>query len=639
MQLQIPLRKLRFGHDAVTAVNARVTGRKDGIETLAANILDRGLIEPLIVMKGDEAYFVSDGNRRLAALQMMYGDTSDEPIECKLRDVDAGGAFEDSLTAAVLAHQLHPVDQYEAYRQLAERGATDEELMRRFGMTEREVRQVKALGGLSPKLREAWRAGEITADVAKAFTLSPSHKAQDKLFAALSKSGSFTAWYVRRELGADDQEVGRMLGFVGIDAYRARGGVATEDLFGTNHVASDVPLLKVMVGERVEAVTAELLASGWAWVALIDDLPSTARFQWSRGKPKELVYEGEEQSRLTKIDAAIARLDEDDQPSGPDYEDQMDALQDERAALVEAVNRRSFTDRQKAKSGCILKFDGGALDIEFGVIKPAEAEKKETARATAAARGEASPAEEPAVSGALTQRLTLQLTTATATALIQDLDLALSVLLAAFASYDGQGVKASVGGLGASKLDLFGAGRENFDASLKMARKMTSQERMQLVAIAAAAALDFQGQPLDQDGKEHGPRAICNALDPKALNAALRGAFDAKDYFGGVNKALNLVAIGEALGADAARQQEKKSKLEIVAFAIANVPETGWLPPQLRAAGYDGPPIAKPAKVEKRGKAAAAGKTAPVKKAAAAKKVATKRSPAKKAKAVKKKGR
>ena len=84
-----------------------------------------------------------------------------------------------------------------------------------------------------------------------------------------------------------------------------------------------------------------------------------------------------------------------------------------------------------------------------------------------------------------------------------------------------------------------------------------------------------------------------NAIEPKALNAALRGAFDAKDYFNGVSKALCLKAIEEAMGADMARQQAKKTKGEIAAFAAENVPETGWLPIQLRAKGYDGPPKAK----------------------------------------------
>jgi hypothetical protein len=62
-----------------------------------------------------DLYSVSNGNRRLKAFRMIYGETSTQPIRCTLRDVDEDGAFEDSLTTAVTAKQLHPVDQYEAF--------------------------------------------------------------------------------------------------------------------------------------------------------------------------------------------------------------------------------------------------------------------------------------------------------------------------------------------------------------------------------------------------------------------------------------------------------------------------------------------------------------------------------------------
>ena len=102
-----------------------------------------------------------------------------------------------------------------------------------------------------------------------------------------------------------------------------------------------------------------------------------------------------------------------------------------------------------------------------------------------------------------------------------------------------------------------------------------------------------------------------------------------KDYFNSVPKSLCLIAIKEALGADAARKQDKNPKGDIATFAIANVPATGWLPEQLRAKGYDGPP---------KGKAVIAAakpvdrKKKPARKAAAPKKAA-KKSAAKKRKA------
>jgi ParB family chromosome partitioning protein len=48
---------------------------------------------------------------------------------------------------------------------------------------------------------------------------------------------------------------------------------------------------------------------------------------------------------------------------------------------------------------------------------------------------------------------------------------------------------------------------------------------------------------------------------------------------------LCLKAIEEALGPTWRASRPRKTKPDIVAFAIENVPTTGWLPLQLRAQG------------------------------------------------------
>src|SRR4029077_11106116 len=102
MDLQIPLNRLKFGHEDGAGINARVTGREDGIAALAANIHANGQIENLIVKDaGDGFYAVATGNRRLAAFQMIYGAESNQPINCTLHDVDETKGFEFSLTTAV----------------------------------------------------------------------------------------------------------------------------------------------------------------------------------------------------------------------------------------------------------------------------------------------------------------------------------------------------------------------------------------------------------------------------------------------------------------------------------------------------------------------------------------------------------
>lgn len=624
MDIQVPLNKLHFGHEVGDGINARVAGRLEGIEALAANIFARGQIENLVVYHMfDGDYGVSNGNRRLAALHQIHGADNSVLINCTVREVDETQAFEDSLTTAVTARQLHPVDQYEAFARLEGRGKTNEEIARQYGMTEKEVRQALALGRLSPKIRDAWRNGEIKREVAQAFTLALDHATQDKAYAKLAKAGKLWESYVKDELGAANIDVAELLDFVGADRYRESGGSVVEDLFGRGHVVSDPALLKAMASDKLKATCEHLRSSGWAWAELLSDLPKGARW-WTRTAPKSLAYEGEEEAQVASLRAAIQKYEDavasDDGVSDDDYEVNEQRLT-ELAVLEQEIGLRSYSQRQKEKFGCIVDLEDGRLVVLFGVTRPVEAQ---SAASTASAGSEAKSGEiasppEPAISQALSHRLTVQLTKAAGTALLQDPDLALSVLLAGFSCYGGAGLKVNVSGLEAHSLDLLGT--KELPQALSAVMKLDTTARMALLAEVAAAALDFQNMPLDGD-KRSGPSAICGALDAKALNSALRGAFDAKDYFGGVNKALCLAAIEEACGPDLARQQAKNPKGDIAAFAIANVPATGWLPPQLRAKGYDGPPVAKPALVVDKkptNKGAAAAKKPAAKKASAKK--------------------
>jgi ParB family chromosome partitioning protein len=632
MDIKVPLKMLKFGHEDGEGINARVTGRDDGIAALAVNLRINGQIENLIVKEIDGGCFaVANGNRRLAAFHMIYGHTSDQPIGCTLHNINETTAFEFSLATAITARQLHPVDQYEAFARLEEHGKTNEEIAAQYGMSEKEVRQALALGRLSPKIRQSWRAGTIKADVAKAFTLGLDHKAQDKVYDKLAKGGTIFEQYVKQEFGADgiEEDIAQLLGFVGAEAYRSAGGIVTEDLFGNSHIISDEALLKQMSRQLLIAKCDELIEAGWGWAEIRDDLPHGSQF-WPPSQPKSMNYEGDEKSRFEAIKQQLESLDDDNSLSYAESEDLQEKLERELAQIGSAVRARSFDAKKMKTLGCIVGVEDGRLGIAYGIKKPVEAklpsassgddEADQKKPAKAAKPETPAQADEEDISQALLTRLSIQLTNAAATALIQDEQLALSVLIAGAGCYSNCGVKVSVSGLGSrgDRRSLLGA--EDMKRALPLARKLKPAERITLLTQLAANALDFQHTSTDHNDPHEGAMAIVDAIDAKAFNAAARGAFDAKDYFAGVSKMLNLKAIEEALGPDLARQQAKNTKPEIVAFAIENVPTTGWLPLQLRAKGYDCPPVkkakvtvaAKPADRKKK----SARKAAPAKKAA-----------------------
>lgn len=546
MLTQIALKNIRFGHEAAKAVNARVAGRDDGIETLAANIKARGLIEPLIGVVAGELFFTSDGNRRLKALHAIHGKDSEVPIDVNVRDVDAAGAFEDSLTTAVLAVPLHPVDQYEAFAKLEQDDKSNDDIAAQYGLQLKQVRQALALGRLSPKIRDAWRKGEISADVAKAFTRASGHKAQDKVFDSLLKDNDLNTDAIRDAFGVkSDKEIGPLLEFVGADAYRAAGGEVSEDLFGTDHSVTKPGLLKELVSKKLDDRCAELLAAGWGWAKPLAHLPGAAR-NWPTKNlaDKQLVYiDGEREamdSIQRKLDAAnLGTLDlswQDEQ----ELDAQLDRMKNE-------VRARSFSPAQRKNLGCILELDKGQLSITYGVdqppAKPEPPAAKQTAGTTTAKAVSASapmPAPKPqtTISNAMRERLAAQLMRATVDAL------------------HGEKAASPLAGILAAIVAI-----------------QIKPDRPSMIPHYVSEKL----------------AAVRAEISPAVMNAAVLKRFDAKDYFGGAPKPVLLKSIGEAISADQARKLGDKTKADLAKFCNANLPKTGWLPKELRTPHYDGP--------------------------------------------------
>jgi ParB family transcriptional regulator, chromosome partitioning protein len=160
--------------------NVRRTGGSTSIDELVASIEAHGLLQNLQVREGKGGKFeVVAGCRRLAALRLLAKRKhlpKAEPIPCHvLDDEDAG---EISLAENVIRLPMHPADQYDAFKALADKGKGPEEIAARFGCTATVVRQRLKLASVSPRLIEAYRAGEMTLDQLMAFTVSNDHAAQ-----------------------------------------------------------------------------------------------------------------------------------------------------------------------------------------------------------------------------------------------------------------------------------------------------------------------------------------------------------------------------------------------------------------------------------------------------------------------------
>lgn len=142
-----PLNKL-----VPSPANARKTGGLSGIEELAASIKAHGLLQNLQVRPGAKGtYEVVAGGRRLAALQWLAKGKNigkREPIACHVLDEE--DATEISLAENMIRVQMHPADEYEAFKALADQGKGPEDIAARFGCSPMTVKKRLSLVRSAP---------------------------------------------------------------------------------------------------------------------------------------------------------------------------------------------------------------------------------------------------------------------------------------------------------------------------------------------------------------------------------------------------------------------------------------------------------------------------------------------------------
>lgn len=524
----------RLSDLTVDTMNVRHIGANDQAnKTLEASIRQHGLINPLIVRKNGSAktFTVIDGARRLNALRAIF--EADTLVDVHVKDTDDKNSTDLSLSMNVSNALMHPVDQFRAFAKLNDDGLSVDDIATKYAISEKAVLQSLALGNLHEVVLNGWMEGAIKEDVAQAFTLCSSKKHQLELYSQLVIKGNYLPHRrdVLSALRANDTADRAWLDYVGQEAYEARGGKVTRDLFGNGVVISDRDLLKSMMDELVEAKVEELRAEGWSWVEI--------------GRPDNLwLYERinpkpdstpEEDARLEELEALIDNQDTPD--------DEHDKASKEVEALNTEIDKRSFTDDHRKKAGAFVLLDAWkGIDVSRGFIKPKSVAQKKN-ELTGDGITETEAPEPTTISSALSQRLYLQRLTGIKAAITFSRDTA------------------------ASKKGAWTPGIIALDALLKD----FNLDRPYGISQTIIDCLD----------------GMVAALDKKVVVRAMSEAFDAVDYFKSLPAPMLLTVIGEAVSEQAAKDRKGSKKSALTDFAVANYGK--WLPVQLRTTHYDGP--------------------------------------------------
>ncbi len=642
-----PLNKLKKSPRNVR----KVQHTEADIEARAASIQAKGLISPLVVepelrADGSETGYglvtAGEGRRlalRLLAKRKVIGKTT--PVRCLVDSIN--DPQEISLDENVSRSALHPADEYEAFRDQAERrGFGAEEIGARFGVTAAVVRQRLRLGAVAPDLLDVYRQGGLTLDQLQAFAISEDHARQRQVFETLTNRQPYA---IRRAMTETTAMVNdRRVGFVGLPAYLDAGGTILRDLFSEDDggYVEDVPLLDRLVAEKLSAMATALLETeGWRWTAAYLDYPHGHGL--SRVYPRPVERDEAEQARLAALRDDYAELSEE-WGAVEDLPVEIETRLSEMEEVLAASPEYAFDPAEVAYAGAmVILGQDGTVRIERGMVRaedlppppaPEEDEGEEGADGQGG-EGGAPPWDEDAATGAdgqdepdepegdatapLTARLVSDLTAhrtmAMRETLAQNPDLALialthALVLRAFVQYgamptcldirltcqnifgDADDLEGSAAALAVADRHAAWAAQVPTDAAdiWAFVVGLDLDSRMSLLAHCVGLSVNAL------HGYERRPAAwahadqLATALD---LNMADWWAPTADHYLARVTKAHTLAAVREAVSSEAAERLSGEKKGALVAAAEPQLVAARWLPKLLRTvrAGPDGPGV------------------------------------------------
>jgi ParB family chromosome partitioning protein len=144
---------------------------------LAASIHENGVLQPLILSRGDQPdeYILVAGERRLLAARQ----AGFEVVPAIIRDVSDQQRLELALVENLQRADLNPLEASEAYRQLSEDfNLSHEEIARRVGKSRTAVTNTLRLIKLPDEVRQALIEDRISEGHARALLALPTSQAQ-----------------------------------------------------------------------------------------------------------------------------------------------------------------------------------------------------------------------------------------------------------------------------------------------------------------------------------------------------------------------------------------------------------------------------------------------------------------------------
>ncbi|MDU6375521.1 MAG: chromosome partitioning protein ParB [Bradyrhizobium sp.] len=270
---------------------------------------------------------------------------------------------------------MEPLDQFRAFRDLVEKGRTEEEVAAAFFVSVSVVKQRLRLAAVSPRLLDVYAEDGMTLDQLMAFAVNPDHERQEQVWEAVQRSHNKEPYFIRRLLTEGGVRASdKRAQFVGIEAYESAGGDIMRDLFQQDDGGwlQDPVLLERLVAEKLEREADNIRSEGWKWVEIAIDFPYGHTYGLRRISGESVAMTDEEVAAAEALRAEHERLEQEhsDVDVLPEAIDQR--LGEIETALAELDERPVQYDPDEiARAGAFCSIDAsGVLRIDRGYVRP-----------------------------------------------------------------------------------------------------------------------------------------------------------------------------------------------------------------------------------------------------------------------------
>jgi ParB family transcriptional regulator, chromosome partitioning protein len=360
--------------------NVRTTS-SNSVAELAASIRAHGLLQNLTISaqlkrgKPTGKYMVVAGARRHAALLELVKQkliTTKYLVPCLI--VDEAAALETSLAENVVREEMHPADQFAAFKAMIDDGAGLEDVAARFGLTVKSVQQRLKLASVSPRLIALYRQGGINLSQLMALAVSEDQAAQEQVWDSATQGWQREPGRLRAALteGKIDAATDPRALFVGVEAYTAAGGQIERDLFQEDEgYMTDRELLESLAQEKLLALSEKVRSEGWKWVEIAPFCDYSELSQYVKIYPVRVPLPAEAQRELDALEAEENALRQAHQEAD-EYPEDVDARLIDIEQRVDQLRdaNLAFRPEEQIVAGAIVSIGhGGKADIHRGLVR------------------------------------------------------------------------------------------------------------------------------------------------------------------------------------------------------------------------------------------------------------------------------